>query len=168
MSLFKAPLEIIEQLDEIIRKFLWGGSELKKEIHWVEWSKVIAPKPKGGLSVGLLHAQNIAMLIKWWWRLINDKRSLWKGVIVSIHNFHNKPTSYITRKSSNVVWCNISKAIRALERLHIYCKDIFPLPQVRMSTLYSSKTLGVVTLHSSSNSLTYIHSKQLKTLYGEI
>ena len=127
MSLFKAPVGIIEQLDKIRRRFLWGGSELKKKIHWVEWSKVIVPKSEGGLGVGSLFAQNIALLIKWWWRIMNDKGSLWKGVIMSIHNLYNKLASYIARKTSNGVWCNISKAVRALDSLHIDCKDIFAL-----------------------------------------
>lgn len=168
MSLFKAPVGIIEQLDKIRRRFLWGGSELKKKIHLVEWSIVIAPKSEGGLGVGSLFAQNITLLIKWWWRIMNDKGSLWKSVIVSIHNLYNKPASYIARKTSNGVWCNISKAVRALDSLHMDCKDIFSLTPVRMSTSYSGKILGAVTFHFISNSLTYIQSKQLKTVYWEI
>ncbi|KAL7614622.1 hypothetical protein Lser_V15G08580 [Lactuca serriola] len=127
MSLFKAPLRIIDQIEKIRRRFLWGGSELKRIIHLVDWNKVIAPKSDGGLGVGSIFAQNTALLFKWWWRLMNEKCGLWRSVIVSIHNLVNKPASYIARKSSNGVWCNIYKAIRDTNSLHIDWTDIFTL-----------------------------------------
>lgn len=46
--------------------FFWGGNDPIKKIHLVDWSKVITPISKGGLGVGSLHAQNIALLVKWW------------------------------------------------------------------------------------------------------
>lgn len=75
MSLFKAPQGIIDTLEKLRRSFLWGGIGGKAKIHWVDWSKIVAEKKDGGLGVGTLKAQNIALLTKWWWRLINDKES---------------------------------------------------------------------------------------------
>ncbi|KAL7587442.1 hypothetical protein Lser_V15G40495 [Lactuca serriola] len=106
MSLFKDPQGIIDQLDKIRRRFLLG---------------------EGGLGVGSLLAQNIALLIKWWWRFMNDKGSFWKEVIMSIHNLYNKPAIYIARKTTNGIWCDISKAVKSIEKLHIDHKDIFAL-----------------------------------------
>nr|KAJ0221987.1 hypothetical protein LSAT_V11C200089580 [Lactuca sativa] len=56
---------------------------------------------------------------------MNEKNSLWRGVIVSIHNLLNKPASYMARKSLNRVWCNISKVVRAIKTLHIDWTNIF-------------------------------------------
>ncbi|KAL7599579.1 hypothetical protein Lser_V15G26444 [Lactuca serriola] len=128
MSLFKAPQGIIDKLEMIRHRFLWGNcGEPKKKIHWVEWSKVIAPISDGGLGIGSLFAQNTALLVKWWWRMMNEKDSLWKMVIDSIHNLHNKPASYIARKSTNGVWCNISKAVKSISNLNIDANEIFKL-----------------------------------------
>lgn len=33
MSLFKAPSGVLEELEKIRRRFLWGGQEDKKKIH---------------------------------------------------------------------------------------------------------------------------------------
>ncbi|XP_023743189.1 uncharacterized protein LOC111891376 [Lactuca sativa] len=35
LSLFRAPVGVIEELEKIRRTFLWGGCEDRKKIHWV-------------------------------------------------------------------------------------------------------------------------------------
>lgn len=69
MSLFKVPKGILVDLEKLRRKFLWGGDDPKSKIHWVSWPKVVAAKSDGGLGVGTLKAQNIALLTKWWWKI---------------------------------------------------------------------------------------------------
>jgi len=103
MSLFKVPQGVLDELEKTRRRFLWGGSDLKSKIHWVDWGKVCAPISDGGLGVGSLKSQNLALLLKWWWRFANDQQGLWKSVIFSIHNLRKKPMSYIARKSFNGV-----------------------------------------------------------------
>lgn len=58
---------------------------------------------------------------------MNENNTLWKRVIVSIHNLSKKPATYIARKTSSGVWNNIQKAINALESLHIDYHDYFNL-----------------------------------------
>ncbi|KAL4562127.1 hypothetical protein LXL04_034321 [Taraxacum kok-saghyz] len=80
------PLGVIEELEKNRRKFLWGGSAEKNKIHWVSWDKVIALKDLGGLGVDSIRALNIALLIKWRWRLKTKPNSLWAKVIVGAWN----------------------------------------------------------------------------------
>lgn len=58
LSLFKALLGVLDALERIRRRFLWGGYDTKSKIHWVSWDKVTTPIDKGGLGVGSLHALN--------------------------------------------------------------------------------------------------------------
>jgi hypothetical protein len=81
LSFFKAPSGIISQLESLFKKFLWGGSEEAKKIHWVKWEKITKPKERGGLGVMDLRVFNIALLGKWWWRIRNEKESLWFKVL---------------------------------------------------------------------------------------
>lgn len=94
LSLLKAPEGILDSLDKIRRRFLWGGTGDKSKIHWVEWSKAVADKKAGGLGVGLLKAQNLALLLKWWWRLKNKPNTLWSDGIESIHNLKKQSAKY--------------------------------------------------------------------------
>nr|KAJ0187637.1 hypothetical protein LSAT_V11C900478780 [Lactuca sativa] len=98
MSLFRAPIDVTEELEKIRRKFLWGGNEEKNKIHWVSWEKVIASKDLGGLGVGSISALNIALLVKWWWRLKSESSSLWARAIIGLHNLKNKPADYLVKK----------------------------------------------------------------------
>nr|KAJ0188028.1 hypothetical protein LSAT_V11C900480580 [Lactuca sativa] len=41
-SIFKAHISVIESLEKICRRFLWGGTDKKRKILWVAWPKVLA------------------------------------------------------------------------------------------------------------------------------
>ncbi|KAL4564651.1 hypothetical protein LXL04_028719 [Taraxacum kok-saghyz] len=47
--------------------------------------------------------------------------------VVSIHNLKKKPVSYIARKASNGVWCNIQKAVKYLGEINVEWHDHFKL-----------------------------------------
>lgn len=81
LSLFKAPVKVIDALDRIRRVFFWGGSEEKARMNWVAWDRTIAPIEYGGLGFGSLKDSNLAMLAKWWWRFRSEKTGLWRRVV---------------------------------------------------------------------------------------
>ncbi|GJY14964.1 hypothetical protein Tco_0385386 [Tanacetum coccineum] len=81
MSLFKAPVTVIKQLERLRRQFLWGGSSRKKKLHLVAWSIVCKLKELGGLGVVPLHIKNFALLASWWAKFNGNKSSLQKLVI---------------------------------------------------------------------------------------
>ncbi|KAJ0757712.1 putative RNA-directed DNA polymerase [Helianthus annuus] len=86
LSLFKAPVKVIEELDKIRRVFFWGGSEEKAKMNWVAWDLTIAPVEYGGLGFGSLRDANLAMLAKWWWRFKSEKKGLWRSIVWAIHH----------------------------------------------------------------------------------
>nr|KAJ0191688.1 hypothetical protein LSAT_V11C800406980 [Lactuca sativa] len=125
LSLFRAPVGVIEELEKIRRSFLWGGGEDKKKIHWVSWDKVLAANEAGGLGVGSIQALNIGLLVKWWWRLNNESKSLWARVITGIHNLANKPIDYLSARRYVGVWNNIASSRKFLCGLGIRIHDLF-------------------------------------------
>ena len=50
MSLFRMPKIVARRLEKLQRDFLWGGSNLEKKAHLVNWEVVCADKEKGGLA----------------------------------------------------------------------------------------------------------------------
>ncbi|KAI3509571.1 hypothetical protein L1887_24947 [Cichorium endivia] len=93
-SLFTAPVTVTNKLENIRRRFLWGGEENKTKIHWVAWEKVLASKSAGGLGVGSIRALNVALIVKWWWRLKTEKDALW-GKIIGLEKLQTKyPSLY--------------------------------------------------------------------------
>jgi len=85
LSIFAAPVGVVESLEKIRRKFVWGGSRTSSAINWVAWERIMAPKSVGGLGLGI-RALNLALLCKWWWRLKKDQSSIWARTIHGIHN----------------------------------------------------------------------------------
>ncbi|KAI3506473.1 hypothetical protein L1887_28832 [Cichorium endivia] len=107
-SLFVAPLGVLNDLEKLRRKFLWGGVDAKKSIHWVSWDRVTAEKKSGGLGVGSLKAFNRALIVKWWWRFRVEKPTIWSKTIKGIHNLANKPANYLAKKTIPGVWNQIA------------------------------------------------------------
>lgn len=125
MSIFVSPTGVLESLEKIRRQFLWGGGDNKYKIPWVSWGKVVTSKEKGGLGLGSLRAFNLAMIVKWWWGLKNNKSTLWRRVITGIHNLHNKPAKTLAKKTIPGIWSNIAGVIQELQKDGLSFDDIF-------------------------------------------
>lgn len=81
MSISHMPKGVKADLDKIQRNFLWGGSEGRKKLHWVDWNTVCKHKSEGGLGIIDLEIQNRALLTKWIWQYSKEQGSLWRAVI---------------------------------------------------------------------------------------
>ncbi|XP_022010006.1 uncharacterized protein LOC110909253 [Helianthus annuus] len=47
LSIFKAPITVINKLDRIRHSFLWGGTDNTRKLNWVAWDVVTTPKSLG-------------------------------------------------------------------------------------------------------------------------
>ena len=74
-SLFKAPMKVINILERLMRRFLWGGSDEVKKISWVAWDTVTKDIGDGGLGIAKLELNNNALIGKWFWRFLNDQQA---------------------------------------------------------------------------------------------
>ncbi|KAJ3688101.1 hypothetical protein LUZ61_017265 [Rhynchospora tenuis] len=78
MSVFKLPTWVIKAIDCIRRDFIWGASSSnKRAMHLLSWDRVCLPKSFGGFGLLNLKLKNIALLLRWWWRLYNNPHTLW-------------------------------------------------------------------------------------------
>ncbi|GJR37725.1 putative RNA-directed DNA polymerase, eukaryota, reverse transcriptase zinc-binding domain protein [Tanacetum coccineum] len=75
-SNFKTPKKIITKLENIRRKFFWGGNNDENKIAWIAWEKVISPRVNGSLGIGSLRITNQVLLVKWWWRFYVEDQAL--------------------------------------------------------------------------------------------
>ena len=120
MSLYRAPENVIDAIEKLRRKFIWGVSDSgNSKICWAKWSTLIAPNKLGGLVVGSIKAANISLLIKWWWRMRNESHSLWVKVIRAIHRRNGRDSASLAHPRKSRVWLNIAKPGDTLETLNI-------------------------------------------------
>lgn len=68
------------------RNIFWGSKKNQADgksgkLHLVKWRSVCLPKHKGGLGLDSLISKNSAFLLKWWWRWLTERNSLWSNFI---------------------------------------------------------------------------------------
>ncbi|CAL5365331.1 unnamed protein product [Camellia sinensis] len=115
LSIFKLPIGVAKTIDRIQSNFLWGGSEVQRKIHLVQWKEVCKSKDQGGLGVRSLSDVNICLMVKWWWRYGHQQQSLWKMVVCSRYGGNGgrwKPETVSTAMVSTV-WKDIVSVISA-------------------------------------------------------
>ncbi|KAH1087384.1 hypothetical protein GYH30_018790 [Glycine max] len=98
LSMFKALMKVIRELEGIQRHILWNGVSDQAKINWLKWTRVCTPKQMGGLGIKNLSIFNISLLVK---RRSASRTSQWWRDILRIGNCQYQPgwlTSTFCRK----------------------------------------------------------------------
>ena len=64
LSTFKAPIGVCKNIEKIWRNFSWKNPKEDNNYHLLKWTKVTAPKDKGGLGINKITDTNFALLSK--------------------------------------------------------------------------------------------------------
>lgn len=110
MSSFLLPKWVINRLDKIQRRFLWGESDTKKGISLMAWSEICVPKINGGMGVTNLLIRNYSLLLRWWWRLYRIPNSLWSRTAITISSVTRDQQQHrIWKCSGSFFWMQLLK-----------------------------------------------------------
>eukprot|EP00253_Pinus_taeda_P004365 PITA_04365 len=80
ISIMAALVGVCAKIREIIRKFIWSGSDQKKKWALVSWSQLTERKEKGGLGLRDPETLNRVLGAKLWWRWLSGGNDLWKTI----------------------------------------------------------------------------------------
>lgn len=81
LSIYRMPTKVTENLDKLIRSFLWEGNKDGPGLHHVKWENLLNPMKEGGLGFYSLKDRNRTLLTKWIRRYQSEKSALWRKVI---------------------------------------------------------------------------------------
>ncbi|GKA28600.1 hypothetical protein Tco_0714845 [Tanacetum coccineum] len=113
MSLYKAPLGVLHDLESLRRNFFNGIGENERKISMIGWNKILASKQKGGLGVSSFFALNRSLLFKWVWRFLSQGTSLWHHFISALYG-NRFPSDCTGSVSSSSHWNCIIKELGSL------------------------------------------------------
>lgn len=81
MSCFELPMSMYKRIQSVLTRFWWDGSDNKRKMSWVAWSKLTKSKAEGGLGFRDIQLFNQALLAKIAWRIITVPDSLLARVL---------------------------------------------------------------------------------------
>jgi hypothetical protein len=76
MGVFKLPISLCEEMEQMARYFWWGEEKGQRKIHWLSWEKLLQTKCHGGTGFRDMCMFNQALLVRQVWRLIQFPKSL--------------------------------------------------------------------------------------------
>ena len=82
MQCHKLPAKVCEEVNKLVRNFLWGSTMDKKKMHLVGWHKVTNPTNMGGLGNFDMQARNAAFLAKLCWQIASSPDMPWAQMLI--------------------------------------------------------------------------------------
>ena len=90
-SMFILPARVINDLEKLMRAFLWCQGPMKKGKAKVSWKSVCLPKTEGGLGLKNIKTVNKSLMTKHVWSILTNRDSLW---VQWIHSYRLKERSF--------------------------------------------------------------------------
>lgn len=78
LSIFVIPYSIADEIERIIRNFLWGSTVKQRKFHLLAWEKVCVELDWGGLGIKRIRDINVLLICKLLWELGNGENKPWK------------------------------------------------------------------------------------------
>jgi len=86
LSVMAAPKGACAKMQEIFRKFIWGGPKQQRKWALVSWKSLSKQKDEGGLGLRDLGILNQALGAKLWLRWMRGGNDLWKKIWTQKYN----------------------------------------------------------------------------------
>jgi hypothetical protein len=116
MIMFKLPVTLCEELEQLIRYFWWGEERGQRKMHWVAWEKLLQPKRQGGLGFRDLRKFNQALLARESWRLLQFPDSLYVRVLDAKYYPNGELVDTVFLGEASPMWRAIEYGLELLKK----------------------------------------------------
>jgi ribonuclease HI len=107
------PQSVCDDLDKSVRRFIWKGTG-DTGMHMVNWKKITQPRKFGGLGVRCARSQNVALLGKLIWEILQSPDKLWVSLFRDRY-LQGKLPFNTTVTGGSVIWNAVAKALHILK-----------------------------------------------------
>jgi hypothetical protein len=112
MQIIWLPQGVCDDLDKTVRRFIWKGTG-DKGMHLVGWNKITQPRKLGGLGVRSARVQNVALLGKLIWEILQCPNKLWVNLFQDKYLKGQLPFS-VSVSGGSVIWNSVAKPMGML------------------------------------------------------
>jgi hypothetical protein len=119
LSFFRISKGVLKKLDYYRSRFFWQCDEHQKKYRLTKWSILCTPKCVGGLGITNLDIQNICLLSKWLFKLLNED-GMWQTLLKRKYLNNKVLTQVVKRPGDSQFWKGLMDI-----------KDVFFLPRGR-------------------------------------
>ncbi|KAA3464882.1 LINE-1 reverse transcriptase isogeny [Gossypium australe] len=112
------PKGVCAEIEKMVRRFIWGGSEGQSKLSLVAWDSICQPSSRGGLGIRQLGDQNTSFLMKIGFGLVLKSSDLWVHVLRAKYGWKEQIPDSINRSQCSHLWWSLSK-IWPLLRKHL-------------------------------------------------
>jgi hypothetical protein len=119
LSFFRISKGVLKKLDYYRSRFFWQCDEHQKKYRLTKWSILCTPKCAGGLGITNLDIQNICLLSKWLFKLLNED-GMWQTLLKRKYLNNKVLTQVVKRPGDSQFWKGLMDI-----------KDVFFLPRGR-------------------------------------
>lgn len=110
------PGSITKELDRLVRRCVWGGSEDQRKMHLVKWEVLCKLKEKDSIDLRHDVEMNKALLEKLSWRLLKDLNTLWiKTILTKYGRGRNGLELFEHKNGASHIWRGIVYSFQALK-----------------------------------------------------
>ncbi|KAG6421923.1 hypothetical protein SASPL_118483 [Salvia splendens] len=106
MQVVRLHANVIDEIEKLIRRFEWGGSEQQTKLCLVNWKTVCRPIR---LGIHDLKTHNQEFMIKLGFHLVSKDKSLWARILREKYKVNSACLAVIKRSSSSFVWRSLSR-----------------------------------------------------------
>lgn len=105
MQIEKLPTWVLNELDKVTRRCVWGKKDGARGVHLINWETMIMPKLMGGANIKMAQRMNWELLAKLAWRMLHSKGALWSELLKSKYGVLENDGAHLKFKSrSSQVW----------------------------------------------------------------
>ncbi|KAE8811193.1 hypothetical protein D1007_11941 [Hordeum vulgare] len=81
MGLYILPEGVHSAFDKELARFFWQAGDGRPKYHMVKWADVCVPKDREGLGIPASRRMNVALMLRWVWRILHRDGGLWLQLI---------------------------------------------------------------------------------------
>ncbi|KAE8783439.1 ABC transporter G family member 37 [Hordeum vulgare] len=81
IGMYILPEGVHNAFDKELARLFWKAGDGRPKYHMVKWADICMPKDRGGLGIPASRRMNVALMLRWVWRILQGDGGLWLQLI---------------------------------------------------------------------------------------